>query len=439
MKENQASKELINLLGGLQWLSFMFANTIVIPLSVGAAYHLSATEISGSIARSFILTGVACLLQITLGHGLPLLEGQSGFWWGMALSLVTMGTASGVPISEIGGSLAVGMILGGVLVAVLGVFGLHKLLNKLFTPVVMAVLLILLAAQLIDTFMQGMLGIAQTGQVAGGLSLFSLSLAAFVGILVIKGKGFVSHFAILLGIVLGWIGYTLILGNNVPQVVPTWAMIAQTFVWGNPAWNVGIIIAAVLTALINTTNTIATLRVAEPVLGTTLTDRQYKRSLVWTGSNTILAAIFSLIGYTPYISSIAFLRTTRLVTATPFVVGAILFIGMGLFPPLVGFFSTLPMSVGDAVLFVAYLQLFGSALQSIEGVHFTFRTIFRLAAPVALGLAIQSFPSHAFSSLPGFIRAIVGNGMLVGILVAIILENTVRWHMFEDPPQKMIS
>ncbi|RIV19208.1 uracil/xanthine transporter, partial [Alicyclobacillaceae bacterium I2511] len=197
----------ITLLAGLQWLGFMFANTIVIPLSVGTAFHNTPGEISGSMARSFLLTGLACLLQACCGHRLPLMEGQSGLWWGVILGLVSMGSTAKIPLSTVGGSLAVGVMAGGLLVSLLGGLGWHRGLNRLFTPVVMAVLLFLLSAQLIDLFFQGMTGISQTGRMNLPMAGLSLALVLLVSTLTIGPKGLVSNFAILIGLGVGWAIY----------------------------------------------------------------------------------------------------------------------------------------------------------------------------------------------------------------------------------------
>lgn len=427
----QMKQNFITLFAGVQWLSFMFANTVVIPLSVGAAFHLSPSQIGGTMSRSFLLTGLACLIQILLGHGLPLMEGQSGFWWSIILNLAAMGSASGLSLATVGGSLAVGMIAGGILMSISGLMGLHKLLNRLFSPVVMAVLLILLAAQLIDMFLKGMLGLSQSSQIHMGIAGLSIGVALLVAVLTIKGKGLLSNFSILIGLVLGWVLYVALFGQSTTPVTLNWKDISETFVWGTPAFNAGIIIAAILTAFINTTNTVATLRASQPLFEVSVQDARYRRSFLWTGIFTALSGILSLVAYAPYTSSIGFLRTTRLLNKAPFIVGAVLFTLLGLVPGLAAFFATLPISIGDSVLFVAYLQLFGAALQNLDGMKFTFRTIFRIAAPTLTGLAIQSMPTQSFASLPGLVRAIAGNGMLVGILIAVILENTVRWHRLD--------
>lgn len=418
---------------GIQWLGFMFANTVVIPLSVGSAFHLSAPEISGAMSRSFIMTGVACLIQVCFGHRLPLMEGQSGLWWGVILGLASLGATTGTPIAVVGGSVAAGVMLGGLTTLLCGLLGLHRLLNRLFTPIVMAVLLVLLAAQLMDIFFRGMVGLQVGAHIHVGIALLSVCIVAIVSFLTIGAEGLLSNFAILIGLVFGWLAFVMLFGSHGSLAGPSWNEVGHMFAWGTVHHvQLGIIIACMITALLNTTNTIATLRAAEPLFNKKTTDGQFQRSLVWSGVFTMVSGPLSLVPYIQYTSSIGFLRSTRLMEKTPFVIGAILFTVLGAIPSLAGFFATLPISVGDSVLFVAYLQLFGSALQNLEGMNFNYRTVFRIAAPILVGLAIQSTPPTAFSSLPGFSQSIVSNGMLVGILFAILLEAFVPWQKWAD-------
>jgi len=421
----------VELLAGFQWLGFMFANTVVIPLSIGMAFHLTQQQVAGDMARSFIVTGLACLLQVFFGHRLPLMEGQSGLWWGIILTMTTVSESTGLSLASVGGSLAVGMILGGIAVVLCGLMGLHRLLNRLFTPVVMAVLLLLLSAQLIDIFLRGMLGVVGGGAIHLGVAAISILVTLSVGALTLWGKGLTGNFSILIGIVGGWILFDVTQQPHVSVVVPSVQSMAAMFVWGRPQYNLGIVITGILAALLNTTNTMATLRAAEDVFERAVRDAQFRRSFSITGLFTMVAGVFSLVPYAPYTSSIGFLRTTRLYSRISFMVGASLFLIMGMVPALAGLLSTMPVSVGDAVLFIAYLQLFGSALGNLEGIHFTYKSIFRIAIPVLTGLALLAMPGSAFSSLPGVVKAIASNGMLVGILLAIILENTIRWQRFQ--------
>src|SRR4030095_9270672 len=94
---------------GLQWLFFMFANTVVIPITIGDAFDLSSVEVTSALQRSFIFTGVACIFQALIGHKYPLMEGQSGIWWGAILSISASASSAGLTAREIGGGLSVGM------------------------------------------------------------------------------------------------------------------------------------------------------------------------------------------------------------------------------------------------------------------------------------------------------------------------------------------
>ena len=163
------------------------------------------------------------------------------------------------------------------------------------------------------------------------------------------------------------------------------------------------------------------------MVNTTTSDNQYRRSFVLTGINSVVSGAFGMVPYAPYISSIGFLQSTLIFQTLPMIIGAAMFIVLGLVPALSHLFSTLPISVGNAVLFVAYLQLFSGALSNLNGINFTPKTIYRIAAPVLLGIAIMNIPVEMFGSIPMLVRPLLSSGLLMGIILAIILENTINW------------
>ena len=434
MKTQMMSKTFF---GGVQWLLFMFTNTIVIPLSIGGALAMSDGDIAASVQRSFIYTGIACLLQALFGHRLALMEGQSGLWWGVILGLAA--SYSPGSYEELGGSLAVGIIGGGILIAVFGALGMGKLLKKWFSPVVMSVFLFLLATQLIAIFFKGMVGLNEHARIHLPTAALSFVLVIFVVLLMVKGRGIISNFALLIGIVAGWIVYRIAFsGSESMDLTPTSSFL-DLFPWGSPHWNIGIILTAILAGLINTTNTVATLKEAEVFYEKPIKENEYKRSFILTGINSVVSGLFGLVPYAPYTSSLGFLYSTRIKERAPFIVGAVIFVLLGAIPVLGRFLSTIPESVGDAVLFVAYLQLFGSALKNIKGITFNFKTIYRIAAPTLLGISLMNLPHDALSGIPMLIRPLLSNGLLVGIFLAVILENFIKWDRFsieEEVKQK---
>lgn len=415
-----------NFFAGLQWLFFMFANTVVIPITIGEAFDLSSVEVASALQRSFIYTGFACILQAFIGHKYPLMEGQSGLWWGGLLSISASASAAGMSIDEMGGGLLVGIVISGIVIMILGALGIAKLLNRLFTPIVMSTVLFLLGAQLVGIFTKGMLGLSTHDRIDIPTSILSIFLILLVIIVNMRGPGPSKNFSILIGIVVGWILYVIFFPSESTEIVKE-TKVFNFFPWGDPHFNLSLIIFTVLTGLVNTTNTIASVKGFETMVNKKTSDAQYRRSFMLTGLNSVVSGVFGMVPYAPYVSSLGFLQSTRIFQTLPMMIGGAMFMVLGLVPPLSTLFTTMPVSVGNAVLFVAYLQLFGGALSNLKGIQFNSVTIYRIAAPVLLGIAIMNIPASSFESIPVIIRPLLSSGLLVGIILAVLLENSIRW------------
>src|SRR5699024_7289419 len=109
-------------------------------------------------------------------------------------------------------------------------------------------------------------------------------------------------------------------------------------------------------------------------------------SFTITGIFTGVSGLFGLIPFAPYVSTIGFLRQTGFRKRVPFIMGGFMFCLMGLIPPIGLFFSMLPLSIGSAVLFVAYLQLLSSSWEFLKNVNFNSRNIYRSAIPLFVGV-----------------------------------------------------
>lgn len=420
-------------LAGVQWLFFLFANTVVVPLSVGAAFQLPPEVIISIVKVTFVVTGAASILQACFGHRYALMEGPAGLWWGLLLSLAAAAPSMGMSLVEMGGALSAGLIAAGVLTSLLAVLGFGDVLKKAFTPIVMFVYLFLLSSQLIMIFFKSMLGISESGEIYLPVALLSIAIALIVGWISLKGKGALANFAILIGMVAGWAAYRLLFPGSASAVGEGGGSLALAFLpWGPLRLDYGIMGAALIAGLINMSNTITALKAADKLYGQVSTDKQYKRSFHLTALHTVVSGVFGLVPYGPYTSSIGFLESTRMLDRSALVIGGSLFMLLGFIPALGTFFAGMPESVGGAVLFVVYLQLFGTAFGNLKGYTFNSKTIFRMAVPAMLGLSILNVPAEAFAPLPAIITPIVGNGMLMGVIVSIILEHSIDWPRYED-------
>lgn len=413
-------------LAGLQWLFFLFTNTVVIPITVGAAFQLPQDKIIALIQFSFFFTGLACMLQAVMGHKRAVMEGQSGLWWGVILSLCYTAPSQGLSLTALGGSLAVGIMISGLITMFIGLSGLSQHISKLFTAGVMAVFMFLLGCRLNIIFLKGMLGIpfgAHSESAHIDLSLLLLSSAVVVAVIVfsIKAPPVLSRYSLLIGIIVGWIVFELF--NKKESIDIAGEISIALFPLGAPTLDVGVIVIAIAAGLINTSNTFGALKGTDEIYKTTSTAKQYGRSFTISGLFAILAALFGMVPYAPYVSSIGFLNQTKISERIPFVIGGGMFMLMGLIPAIAGIMARLPLSVGSAVLFVTYLRLLHTSLQYFAQIHLSTANVYRLAAPLFIGIIFMAFPLSYFETVPSVLRPLFSNGLLVGILLSLLLEN----------------
>ncbi|WP_127534037.1 uracil/xanthine transporter [Paenibacillus kobensis] len=424
------------LLAGIQWLFFIFTNTVMVPLSIGHVLGLAPEDVAAAMQRSFILTGLLCIVQLLWGHRYSLMDGPAGVWWGLVLSICASAPAMDMEVSAVAASLTSGFIIASVLVIGLALCGFLPVLRRVFTPIVMSVYMLLLTFQLENTFFKGMIGYNQDGRwdlPVAALSMLVIVLVAFVHI---RGKGKLGQYSLLSGIVVGWIAYALLFGQESSMnaagasVLSIW----QWMPWGTPGLAPGIIMVGLLAGLVNMTNTLTSLAAASKLYGRESTKGQHIRSLLATNLFSIAAACFGLIPFGTFASSIGFLENTKVLRRAALFVGSALLIIVGIVPQLSGLLAQLPMSVGSAVLFAAYLQMFGTALRSFQGTAFNAKTIYRVALPVLTGISIMNVPASAFANFPPLLTPIVSNGLVIGVIFVILLEGFVRWEKYEAVP-----
>ncbi|HWO75396.1 MAG TPA: uracil/xanthine transporter [Bacillus sp. (in: firmicutes)] len=425
----------ITLFSSVQWLFFIFANTVVVPLSIGTAFELPAADIAMMVKTTLIFTGIACILQARFGHGYPIMEGHSGIFWGVMLNLSLSASSLGLSLTEIGGGIATGILLSAVATVLLATFNLVSWVQRIFPPMVASVYLFLLSFQLIFIFFEGMLGKKADGTLDIPVSLLSVFIVILVILLKIKGNTLISNFSILIGIVVGWILYVLLF----PGQTTSANLNGNTFTLfplGKPNLELGIIIVTFFAGLLNISNTVASIDSAARIFNDKVKFVQYRKSMFLTGIYSIFASGFGLVPYTPFTSTIGFLQSTRIYDRKPFYLGGALLTIMGLIPIFGSFLATMPITIGNAVLLVSYLQLFGTAYSSLNGATFTSNSIFRFAIPLLFGVSLMNLPVEIYSSLPALIQPFISNGLIMGMLLSIIFELAFKWERLEPAEGK---
>ncbi|BCB39574.1 xanthine permease [Bacillus cereus] len=417
-----------HIMGTLQWFIFLLANSIALPIVVGGLFHLTTEEIFYLMQRTFFVVGISSFLQGWLGHRLPIADGPAGSWVGV-FTVLAYATAGQDQLHSTLQILELGMIISGVILIGLGVTGFIGRILFLFTPLVTGTFLLLLCLQLSGVFLKGMLGITATAsQIDGFTAIIAFSIFLFVIILSNFGKGFVKSYAVLIGLISGWLLFLIAGKVTIPSQVNHFVQLPQIFAWGLPKWNTGMAVSSFVMVCILVSNTVAAIIAINQatIQKATIEQKQLKDGTWVGGISHIISSILSTVGVVPLPATAGFIRLTKQKYIRSFLLACMLLVVMSLFPSIIRYLASLPSAVASAVLMASFVQLIGIGLNNIKQVELNERNVTILGVAVLFGSGVMFLPSEALQSLPSVMQYIFGNGLFVGTVVSILLEQIWR-------------
>lgn len=415
----------VTIIGALQWLIITLANTFVVPLMISQIYGLDTAQSNNFMQLTIFFVGVASLLQVWIGHCYPLTEGPAGLWWGIFIILAQIGTSIGVAPSQIGQSFELGLLLSGAMFLFLGMKGWIGRIQEWFTPAITGTYMTLLSISLCSNFINGMFGVGYQGslQVQPGIALLSLVVMSLVIWFLRIRK--TASFALLLGIVIGWL-ICVILGWAQPvrasKEIFAWPTL---FFWGPPRWDAGIVLTSLMTGFVLLTNLITSLAVVGESVQVKATKQAYNRGGIFTGVSHMIAGASGVVGMIPLSLSAAVIQTTKIASRLPFILAMILMMLIGIFPTISAFLTSIPTPVAYAAMFVSYTQLLGFGLKDFARAKLDERGIIVIGSALLVGVGVMFVPTEAWKSLHPLLSFLLGNGLLLGVLVALLFEHVI--------------
>lgn len=411
----------------VQWAFFILAGSIVAPLAIGLAFHLSQPEIAAFLQRSLFVIGAATLLQVLFGHRLPIYDGPAGLWWGAFLMFAGIAAATKVPPVSLLPHLEMGLLISGALLVGLGLLRVISIIKKIFTPVVTGTYMILLVAQLSGSFLKGVLGIGYLGpNIELRVAIPALLTLVVTALLGQSRRPMLRNYSVLIGIAFGWIVFAAA-GISKPAAEAG----ARIFTWpallpfGRPQFDAGIVFTSVFTALLLLSNLIASVNVVEKAVGRE-SKPVFDRAGLFMGISQILSGLFGAVGMVPVSSSAGFIETTKLKDRLSFGVGSAMVLVISFFPHLTMFFASLPVPVGYAAVFTAFANLIGIGLREYASGGYSEDRLLIIGISLLVGLGGMFIPAEALQELPAFLSPLLTNGLVLGVIVCILLEQGIR-------------
>jgi xanthine/uracil permease len=381
------------------------------------------------LLRTFVVYGIMSILQACFGHRYPIIDGPSGMWLTVGLSLANVVSAMHGDLSLFRTHIVFGMLISGAIVIVFGLSGCMKYITWLFTPLVSGVFLILMPIQLSRSFVGGMFGIVYGGSEIDTKSFIAFWITVIVLILVnVFGSPFLKSIAILIGIAIGWV-FAVIIGigdfgdmSNMTSFI----VLPQVFAWGAPVFDPGILITCVIGSFLLFVNVIASLFGMADALEEDFSNKQLNRGTMFVGVSAVMTGIFPTIGFVPFTTSIGIVRMTSVATRKPFYIGSAVLIILGILGPVGLFFAAIPPSVGYGAMTVLFAVIVKQGVDFLKKAELTERKGLVLGISLLTGTGIMMQPFPLFENLPAFIIPFASNGLLVGMILAIILDQVMK-------------
>lgn len=409
-----------NLLYGMQWLAVSLPAIIIIGKVLGTMNGSLEMEVL-YLQKVFAVTGIAMIIQIFWGHRLPLVIGPA------TVLLIGILASQGSSPAAIYSSIAIC----GVILALLGVTGLFGRLQSLFTPRVVAVILLLVAFTMTPTIMQ--LISSSEGASSGQHLAF-----AFVFILLIFcGQryltGLLKSLLILLAIIAGSLGYFL--------VNPAWASAANAGKLGivsffapnlNPTLVLepGVLIAFLLCFLGLSINDLGSIQAVGSVLQADNMPRRITRGITATGAANALAGLLGVIGPVNFSFSPGVIASTGCAARRSLMPAGIALLLLAFLPRVLFYLSYIPsVVIGTLLLYIMCTQVAAGLTAAFDALKALgeprFDNALVIGLPILAGVIVAFLPQAVTSTFPVTLQPVLGNGFVVGIILALLLEHVI--------------
>lgn len=415
----------VTALAAVQWLMFMLASVVTVPVVLGAQLGLGPAATGTFVDRTFFVSGVISLLQVTVGHRMPIIEGPAGMWWGVWVVLIQITGEQGGSTAELLRDLEFALCTSALAYLVLAGLGWVQRVQRWFTPAVTGTFMTLLALQIAQSLLGGMLGVAATGRVQPAEALVSVLLVALSVFLIVRGRGLWKSFSVLVTLAVGWALYG-VLGWAAPGP-PAHGVFArpELFPFGVPRWHTGIVLTGLLTMVILLSNVISSEQVMAQAARVPLRPSDIRRGTLISGVGTLLAGLFGTVGMVPLSVSASLVALTSVASRLPFLLAAAALTLLGLLPAVGHWLAALPEAVGYASLFTVFGQLLGFGLKDFQTLALDQRDLFVVTLSVMAGVGVFFIPSQAWAGLPPVLAYLLDNGLIVGVVLVLLLEHVV--------------
>ncbi|MEN0109375.1 MAG: solute carrier family 23 protein [Planctomycetota bacterium] len=433
----------------VQHVLTMFGSTVAVPLLLAPAMQMDAPQTALLISSVMLCSGVATLLQSTLGSRLPIIQGVS-FSFLAAFSGVIIPTVVAPTIEGgLGGDGATAMryiagavIVGAVAEMAIGFSGLMGLLRQFLSPVVVGPVIMLIGLALYGAG-------APVAASHWPTSILTMTLIVLFSLVLSRGNWLFRLFPMLLAILASVGVCHLLTATGVyppdhPAAVKFDAMANSEWVrttslffpWGFPAFSTGFVVAVLAGYLASMIESFGDYHACSHMAGGgDPTPEQISRGIGMEGVGCALTGVFGGFSSTSYSENVGLIGLTKVGSRYVVQIAAVLLILLGLF----GKFGAVAAAIPQPVVGGLYCVLFGliaavGVRQFAKADLDSNRNLLIGGFALFMGLSVPAYfgseaGAAALAAVPWGLGDVVGSlgktGMAVAAILGILLDNVV--------------
>jgi len=402
---------------GIQHVLVMFTAMVGGPLIVGRLLNLPEETrilmVSGTMIGCGIATMVSALGLGFVGPRLPIVMGVFYIFIG--------------PIVAISKELSLAAAMTALMIGGLVQFAWSPLIGRLhrfFPPIVTGTTILLIGTGLMKIGINVATGL---GTPAFGKPL-TLGLAALMIVLIIVitrfSTGVIRALSLFLTMVIGYLvsaAFGLIDMGTVTRA--DWLSLPHPFPYGGLAWPgliavLTVVVCFFATAVETTGHTLAVSR----IVGVPQEGWRIRGAVANDGAGSALSALFGGMALTSYSQNIGVISLTGVGSRFVVAFGGAFLIVMALVPKVGAIIALMPNAVLGGVLLFMFGMVASVGVDIIGRNMTSRRDAVILAASLGVGLGIQAAPPQAFDIVPQALRILVTDGIVMGILLAMLLN-----------------
>lgn len=412
-----------NLAYGFQHVLTMYGGIVAVPLIIGQAAGLSASEVGLLITASLFAGGVATVLQTIgipfFGCQLPLVQGVSFAGVATMVAIVTSAQTGEAGLQVVLGAVIAASVIGFLITPI------FSRVTRFFPPLVTGIVITTIGLTLMPVAARWAMGGNSKAPDFGSMGNIGLAgLTLLIVLLLSKvGNATISRLSILLAMVIGT-GIAWALGMTDFSRVSEGPLMAlpEIFHFGWPIFSIAATLSMFIVIIVTLVETSADILAVGEILGTKVNSRRLGDGLRADMASSILAPVVGSFTQSAFAQNVGLVAVTGVKSRYVVATGGLILITLGLLPVMGRVIACVPPSVLGGAGIVLFGTVAASGIRTLSKVDYHNNiNLIIVATSIGFGMIPIAAPDF-YHHFPGWFETIFHSGISSAALMAIALN-----------------